>query len=91
LPTDLKFFIDHEVRDYKSRVDAAKNGQEPSQRSTPSGTDYINSGGKYKAYLLRDCLPGVNITRKKIWGVAPAAMILKASLGAFQPTIWSLE
>jgi hypothetical protein len=53
LPTNMKYFIDYEKRDYKSRMDAVRAGKEPLERRVPDSSAYKRAGGMYKAYGLR--------------------------------------
>ncbi|KAN0070732.1 hypothetical protein V8E54_010897 [Elaphomyces granulatus] len=53
IPTNIEYFIEWEENDYVCRTAAANAGRETPQRTVPRAEDYINSGGKYKAYQLR--------------------------------------
>jgi hypothetical protein len=52
LPTNLDFFIEYEERDYESRINAARDGEER-ERSVPNAIEY---GGMYTAYALDSLL-----------------------------------
>ena len=78
LPTNMEFFINYEERDYESRTE----GEELRPRSFPTAKQYKDAGGMYRAYALS---PGFRASTEKTWGGSPAAMIVKASLGAFTP------
>jgi HNH endonuclease len=51
LPTNLDFFIEYEERDYESRINAARDGEEL-ERSVPNAIEYDDAGGIYTAYAL---------------------------------------
>ena len=78
LPTNIEFFINYEERDYELRTE----GEEPQPRSFPTAKQYKDAGGMYRAYSKS---PNIRISAEKTWGGSPAAMIVKASLGAFTP------
>jgi len=84
LPTNIQFFIDHELRDYESRMNTATEGQEPQKRNIPTAQAYKDAGGTYIAYAL---MPGYKTSAAKPWGGSPPAMILKASLGVNTPPL----
>ncbi|KAN0085492.1 hypothetical protein V8E54_001959 [Elaphomyces granulatus] len=80
LPTNMEFFIDYEKRDYKSRTE----GEELRPRSFPTAKQYKDAGGMYRAYAL---YPGFTASAEKTWGGSPAAMIIKATMGVFTPSL----
>jgi hypothetical protein len=53
IPTNIEYFIKYEENDYECRTIAAREGRESPQRTVPSALDYINDGGKFKAYALK--------------------------------------
>jgi hypothetical protein len=83
IPTDCKFFISWEKKDYKNRCRVAKNGGEPPPRTVPS-SEYT---GKFKAYVLKGTTPQGMVFQEKAWGGSPTAMIFKACMVLLQPII----
>jgi hypothetical protein len=84
IPTKIEYFINYEVSDYERRTVAASSGVKK-PRTVPSGQEYANSGGKFKAIQLqRD---RKMVTEEKEWGGAPGAIILRAAIGLLQPFV----
>ncbi|KAF3940038.1 hypothetical protein ABW19_dt0207347 [Dactylella cylindrospora] len=94
LPTNLEFFINHEMGDYESRILAASKGV-TKPRSVPTALEYATSSptNLYMPYFFEESVmprmePEEASSRfPRAYGGAPTTMILKAGLGINQPKI----
>ncbi|KAF3904241.1 hypothetical protein ABW21_db0209598 [Orbilia brochopaga] len=91
LPTNIQFFIDHEISDYDSRILAAsKSVTKP--RTVPTALEYstASSTNLYMPYFFEESVMPRMMDASRFprpYGGAPTTMILKAGLGINQPKI----
>ncbi|KAK6336086.1 hypothetical protein TWF696_001654 [Orbilia brochopaga] len=94
LPTNIQYFIDHEISDYDSRTLAASKGV-TKPRTVPTALEYSTAASTnlYMPYFFEESvMPRMDPEQAesrfpRSYGGAPTTMILKAGLGINQPKI----
>ncbi|KAF3902748.1 hypothetical protein AA313_de0203253 [Arthrobotrys entomopaga] len=94
LPTNIQYFIDHELADYDARLVAASTGL-IRPRTVPTAVQYASASATnlYMPYFFEESVmpkmdPKEAAARfPRPYGGAPTTMILKAGLGINQPKI----